>query len=127
MVVVGDWRETGLGDFGVTSTVPAHARGRARLAARVQGVRRLLPKAAQDGGARRRARGAVLPVVPPRVPKDHGVARGAGAGPRVAGGALDVRANPAPPQCGAYMLRRCDMQRQEERKRGVVAAAALAP
>ncbi len=91
-------------------------------------MRRLLPKAAQDGSARRRARGAVLPVVPLRVPKDHGLARGAGAGRRVAGGrALGVRANPAPPQCGAYMLWRCDMQRHEERKRGVVAAAALAP
>ena len=46
----------------------------ARLTARVQGVRWLLPEVAQDGGARRRARGAVLPAVPPRVPKDHGVA-----------------------------------------------------
>ena len=60
-------------------------------------MRRLLPKAAQDGSARRRARGAVLPVVPLPVPKDHGVARGAGAGRRVAGGrALGVRANPGP-------------------------------
>ena len=74
--------------------------------------------AAQDGGARRRARGAVLPVVPPRVPKDHGVARGAaGAGRRVAGGALDLRANPAPSRWHAGpMLWRCS-QRHEERKR----------
>ena len=66
---------------------PEAAERGARLAARVQDLRRLLPKAAQDGVARRRARGAVLPAVPPRVPKDHGVARGAG----VSGGALDVR------------------------------------
>ena len=57
----------------------------------VQVVRRVLPEAAQDGGAGRRAQGAVLPVVPPRVPKDHGVARHAAAGRRVAGGALDAR------------------------------------
>mgnify|MGYP006879402104 CR=1 FL=1 len=47
--------------------------------------------AAQDGGAGRRAQGAVLPAVPPRVPKDHGVARSAANVRRVAGGALDVR------------------------------------
>ena len=88
----------------------------------VQVVRRVLPEAAQDGGAGRRAQGAVLPAVPARVPKDHGVARHAAAGRRVAGGALDVRANPAPPQCyGAARNAR------RKRKGGVVAAAALAP
>ena len=73
----------------------------------MQALRRVLPEAAQDGGAGRRAQGAVLPAVPPRVPKDHGVARHAAAGRCVAGGALDVRANPSTPQCGAYMLWRC--------------------
>ena len=57
----------------------------------MQVVRRVLPEAAQDGGAGGRAQGAVLPAVPARVPKDHGVARHADAGRRVAGGALDVR------------------------------------
>ena len=90
-----------------------------------QFVRQMLSAAAQDGGARRRARGAMLPAVPPRVPKDHGVARGAGAGRRVAGGALDVR-KPGPPQCGAYAMALLE-QRPEERKRGVLAAAPLAP
>ena len=79
-----------------------------------------LPKTVLSG-ARRRARGAVLPAVPPRVPKDHGMARGAGAVRRVAGGALNVRANPAPSQCGAYAMASRE-QRHEERKRGVVAA-----
>jgi hypothetical protein len=60
----------------------------------------------------------------PRVLKDHGVARGAGTGRRVGAGALDVRANPTPPPCGAYGVAR---NARRERKRGVVAAAALAP
>ena len=76
----------------------------------VQVVRRVLPEAAQDGGAGRRAQGAVLPAVPPRVPKDHGVERHAAAWRRVAGGALDVRSSPAPPQCQAYMLWRCSQR-----------------
>ena len=59
----------------------------------VQVVRRVLPKTAQDGGAGRRAQGAVLPAVPARVPKDHVVERHAATGRRFAGGALDVCTN----------------------------------